>query len=60
MIERIDPSLGVETHPLPADDPLRRRPDISLARQELGWEPAVDLDEGLAATISYFREVLGA
>lgn len=60
VIERIDPSLGVETHPLPADDPLRRRPDISLAKHKLGWEPTVGLDEGLTATISYFKEVLDA
>jgi len=42
-----------------ADDPRRRRPDISLARKVLGWEPKVPLEEGLRTTISYFREVLG-
>jgi UDP-glucuronate decarboxylase len=41
--------------PLPADDPRRRCPDIGLARATLGWSPRVDLDEGLAATIAYFR-----
>jgi len=45
--------------PLPSDDPVRRRPDISLAREKLGWEPKVALEEGLARTIAYFREKLG-
>jgi UDP-glucuronate decarboxylase len=48
----------VEHHPLPADDPARRRPDITRARELLGWEPAVPLDDGLAATIGYFRRAL--
>ena len=46
--------------PLPSDDPVRRRPDISLAKAKLGWEPKVSLDEGLARTIEYFKETLGA
>ena len=41
--------------PLPADDPKQRRPDITLARQALGWEPKVQLAEGLARTIDHFR-----
>jgi dTDP-glucose 4,6-dehydratase len=41
---------------LPVDDPKIRRPDISLAREKLGWSPSVPLREGLAATIDYFRE----
>jgi UDP-glucuronate decarboxylase len=44
--------------PLPADDPARRKPDISRARELLGWEPTVPLDEGLARTVEYFRGVL--
>jgi UDP-glucuronate decarboxylase len=44
--------------PLPADDPVRRKPDISRAREVLGWEPAVPLNEGLARTVDYFRGVL--
>ena len=43
--------------PLPVDDPERRRPDISLARERLGWEPHVTLREGLARTIAWFRSV---
>jgi UDP-glucuronate decarboxylase len=48
----------VEHRPLPADDPVRRRPDISRARELLGWEPAVGLADGLARTVDYFRGVL--
>ena len=40
--------------PLPEDDPLKRRPDISKAKAELGWEPSTDLRDGLAKTIAYF------
>jgi len=45
-------------HPLPSDDPKQRKPDISLARQELGWEPKVGLVDGLKQTIAYFRALL--
>ena len=51
---------GIDHRPLPSDDPVRRRPDISLARQMLGWEPKVDLEEGLARTIPYFRDKLSS
>jgi UDP-glucuronate decarboxylase len=43
---------------LPADDPRQRRPDIGVARDKLGWEPKVPLDEGLKRTIAYFRKLL--
>lgn len=43
---------------LPSDDPKQRQPDISLARKELNWEPKVGLEQGLAKTVSYFRQVL--
>ena len=42
------------TKPLPVDDPKQRRPDITLARSVLGWEPQVGLEEGLKSTIAYF------
>ncbi|MBS0574470.1 MAG: SDR family oxidoreductase [Proteobacteria bacterium] len=45
--------------PLPQDDPVQRRPDISLARSALGWEPRVALRDGLARTITYFDGLLG-
>ncbi|HEY6981503.1 UDP-glucuronic acid decarboxylase family protein [Reyranella sp.] len=44
--------------PLPVDDPMQRCPDITLARQKLGWEPKVGLDDGLATTIAYFDGLL--
>ncbi|MBI4032966.1 MAG: SDR family oxidoreductase [Candidatus Blackburnbacteria bacterium] len=44
--------------PLPEDDPTRRRPDISLAKRLLGWEPKVSLEEGLVQTIEYFKTLL--
>lgn len=45
-------------HPLPADDPRQRQPDITLAKAKLGWEPKVALDDGLKLTIDYFRNLL--
>jgi UDP-glucuronate decarboxylase len=44
-------------HPLPTDDPRQRQPDISRAKEVLGWEPKVPLDEGLARTVEYFRQM---
>ncbi len=49
------PSSSVVNLELPEDDPLRRRPDISLAKENLGWHPSVSLKEGLRKTISYFE-----
>ncbi|MCC8961278.1 SDR family oxidoreductase [Bradyrhizobium sp. Pear76] len=46
--------------PLPSDDPRQRQPNITLARRVLGWEPSVDLNDGLERTISYFRSQLRA
>jgi UDP-glucuronate decarboxylase len=43
---------------LPGDDPKKRQPDISRARADFGWEPVVDLQEGLSLTIDYFRKIL--
>jgi UDP-glucuronate decarboxylase len=53
-----DSDCELQHLPLPADDPVRRKPDISRAREVLGWEPAVPLSEGLARTVDYFRGVL--
>jgi UDP-glucuronate decarboxylase len=44
--------------PLPQDDPTQRQPDITLAKKRLGWEPKIDLEEGLKRTIEYFKSVL--
>jgi UDP-glucuronate decarboxylase len=51
-------SCPIEHRPLPADDPARRRPDISRAKELLGWEPTIQLREGLTRTVSYFRQAL--
>ena len=57
IIELTGSSSKLTYLPLPNDDPLQRKPDISLAKQELGWEPKIALEEGLAKTIAYFRSV---
>ena len=44
--------------PLPADDPMQRKPDITLAKKELGWEPTIPLEEGLKRTIEYFKTIV--
>jgi UDP-glucuronate decarboxylase len=51
-------SSKVVYKPLPEDDPTQRRPDISLAKDKLGWAPQIQLDEGLIATINYFKGVI--
>ena len=45
----------IDHRPLPSDDPKVRRPDISLARTHLGWEPVIELREGLTRTIEHYR-----
>jgi UDP-glucuronate decarboxylase len=45
--------------PLPSDDPTQRCPDIRLAREVMGWEPAIRLEAGLKKTIAYFDQLLG-
>jgi UDP-glucuronate decarboxylase len=57
VIEMTGSGSHLVEEPLPADDPRQRKPDISLARQLLGWEPRVALDEGLGRTIDYFRRM---
>ena len=53
-------SSPIEHRPLPSDDPVRRKPDISRAVEVLGWKPAVELDDGLRPTVEYFsRELAG-
>jgi UDP-glucuronate decarboxylase len=55
VIELTGSKSEIIEHPLPADDPKQRRPDISLAQKILGWEPTIPLEEGLCRTIDYFR-----
>jgi len=58
VIAETDSESGIESLPLPEDDPKVRRPDISVAREILGWEPATTLLEGLKRTIPYFRNLV--
>lgn len=58
VIEFIGSKSKIVNKPLPMDDPTRRRPDITLAREKLGWEPKVELDEGLRRTADYFDKLL--
>lgn len=58
VIELTGSSSRLVFMPLPQDDPIQRQPDISLAKEKLGWEPKVSLDEGLAKTIAYFQNLL--
>jgi nucleoside-diphosphate-sugar epimerase len=55
VVEITGSSSSICHEPLPVDDPTRRRPDITLARSVLGWEPVVDLREGLLRTAEWFR-----
>jgi dTDP-glucose 4,6-dehydratase len=57
---RFDNQVGIESKPLPADDPKLRQPDISKARRVLGWQPKVPLSEGLTITIDYFKQKVAA
>jgi dTDP-glucose 4,6-dehydratase len=63
LAERIVALTGAKSRiverPLPADDPKKRKPDITRARTLLGWEPKVSLEEGLPRTLDYFRRKLG-
>jgi UDP-glucuronate decarboxylase len=55
VISKIDSSLKIAYKKLPSDDPTQRRPDISLAKEKLDWEPKIQLNEGLDKTIEYFK-----
>ncbi len=56
IIEKTGSSSIIDYRPLPENDPLQRRPDIRKAKQLLGWEPEVGLDEGLESTIEWFKD----
>lgn len=59
VLNKIESSSSLVELPLPSDDPTQRKPDISLAQKLLGWDPKVELEEGLDQTIPYFQEILG-
>jgi UDP-glucuronate decarboxylase len=56
VVQMTRTSSTIVRRPLPEDDPRRRKPDISRARSLLGWEPQVELREGLAQTIDWFAQ----
>jgi dTDP-glucose 4,6-dehydratase len=58
VLEETGSGSELEALPLPADDPKVRRPDITIARDVLGWEPKIELREGIQRTLPYFREEL--
>jgi UDP-glucuronate decarboxylase len=58
VIDLTGSSSKIINKPLPADDPLQRQPDISIAKEELGWEPKIELEEGLKSTIVYFERFM--
>lgn len=58
VIELTDTKSKIIYADLPSDDPKQRQPDISLAKAELGWEPTIQLEEGLKRTIPYFRDLI--
>jgi len=58
VLKKVGGKSRITHKPLPADDPKQRRPDISLAKKCLGWEPAVPLEEGIERTIRHFRSEL--
>jgi UDP-glucuronate decarboxylase len=60
VIELTGSRSTIVARPLPSDDPTQRQPNISLARERLGWAPQVQLEQGLAKTIAYFDELLKA
>ncbi|MEI7670922.1 MAG: UDP-glucuronic acid decarboxylase family protein [Deltaproteobacteria bacterium] len=57
LIQMTGSASRIVFKPLPQDDPIQRRPDITLAREKLGWEPGIQLSEGLEKTIAYFRRI---
>jgi UDP-glucuronate decarboxylase len=60
VIKLTGSNSGIVHHALPADDPKQRQPDISLAKEALGWAPSIGLESGLNKTIEYFRQELSA
>jgi len=58
IVELTNSNSEIVFEPLPQDDPVRRRPDISLAKEKLRWSPNIKLREGLVKTIEYFDNLL--
>ncbi len=60
ILNKVGGTSKLVFHPLPSDDPRQRKPDITLAKKALGWEPTVMLDQGLDKAILYFRSIVSA
>ena len=60
VIQKTGSLSKITMHPLPGDDPLQRQPDISIAKEQLQWEPKIALSEGLDRTISYFKKIINS
>jgi len=60
VLQLVGGKSRLEYKPLPADDPRQRQPEIALARDALGWQPRVALEDGLKETIAYFRKLIAA
>jgi len=58
VIELTESKSKIVFNPLPPDDPIRRKPDISIARDRLDWNSTIPLEEGLKKTIEYFQDFL--
>jgi UDP-glucuronate decarboxylase len=58
VVEMTGSKSVLDYRPLPADDPMQRKPDITLAKEKMGWDPEIQLQDGLVKTIEYFRGLL--
>ena len=58
VIQKTESQSKITMHPLPGDDPLQRQPDISVAKEQLQWEPKISLSTGLDRTIAYFEKLI--
>lgn len=58
IIELTESKSKIKFLPLPSDDPVKRKPDITLAKEKLGWEPKVDIIDGLKNTVEYFKSIV--
>jgi UDP-glucuronate decarboxylase len=58
IIKMTNSGSKVKFSQLPDDDPTRRKPDISMAKEKLSWEPGIDIDQGLKKTIEFFKNII--
>jgi UDP-glucuronate decarboxylase len=58
VVELVGSKSAVVYKPLPQDDPIQRKPDITIARERLKWEPKIRLEEGIRKTIAYFQGLI--